>query len=195
MIEFSTIMSIKSCLRGHSGGRYAGSGSCKECRKASRRAQYAANPEEARAANRAWYAANLEKRRANARALYAANPEKDRAYSRARSRAQYAANPEKTRANARAKYAANPEKVLAICRALHAANKLQLVEHMGGRCADCALTFHQKVYDFHHIDPSVKDPKASRLFKKGLIAEVIEELKKCVMLCANCHRLRHASLL
>ena len=176
MIEFSTIMSIKSCLRGHSGGRYAGSGSCKECRKASRRAQYAANPEEARAANRAWYAANLEKRRA-------------------RSRAQYAANPEKTRANARAKYAANPEKVLAICRALHAANKLQLVEHMGGRCADCALTFHQKVYDFHHIDPSVKDPKASRLFKKGLIAEVIEELKKCVMLCANCHRLRHASLL
>ena len=121
------------------------------------------------------------------RERYAANPEKARAADRAR----YAANPEEARAASRARYAANPEEA----RANQAAKKLQLVEHMGGRCTDCAGIFPPRVYDFHHLDPSIKDPKASKLFKKGLTAEVIEELKKCVMLCANCHRIRHASIL
>ena len=189
MTELYTITSIKPCKRGHTGGRYA-SGGCKECVLAVSRAQYAANPEKGRAASRAIYAANPEEARAAGRARYAANPEKAIAAVRARRKA----NPEEARAADRARHAANPEKRTAD-RASKAAKKLQLVTYMGGKCTDCAGIFPPRVYDFHHLDPSIKDPKATTLFRKGLTAEVIEELKKCVMLCANCHRIRHASIL
>ena len=66
--------------------------------------------------------------------------------------------------------------------------KAKAVEEMGGCCQDCGGVFHQSVYDFHHLDPSTKDANPSKLLKskKGR-----EELKKCILLCANCHRLRH----
>lgn len=66
--------------------------------------------------------------------------------------------------------------------------KAKAVQEMGGKCQDCGGVFHQSAYDFHHLDPSVKDDNPSRLLRtsKGR-----EELKKCVLLCANCHRLRH----
>jgi len=70
-------------------------------------------------------------------------------------------------------------------------NKARAVELMGGKCKDCGFqTEHLSVYDFHHLEPKGKD------FSIGLIQnhkwENIErELKKCVMLCSNCHRIRH----
>ena len=61
-------------------------------------------------------------------------------------------------------------------------------------CADCNVSFedHPEWVDFHHPDPSVKDMAPSRLVRysrKRLHAEV----EKCVPLCANCHRTRHAT--
>lgn len=68
--------------------------------------------------------------------------------------------------------------------------KQKAVAYKGGVCADCGGEFHQAVFDFHHLNPTEKDlGPASALLLKWEKAKA--ELDKCVMLCANCHRLRH----
>lgn len=62
------------------------------------------------------------------------------------------------------------------------------VEYMGGECFDCKGVFPQCVYQFHHLDPTQKDFNPSN--KRGF-ETMKPELDKCVMLCANCHMVRH----
>ena len=66
--------------------------------------------------------------------------------------------------------------------------KRQAVIYMGGRCKDCDGKFPLCAYDFHHLDPTQKDFGIS---KKTNFEEVKPELDKCVMLCKNCHSIRH----
>lgn len=56
-------------------------------------------------------------------------------------------------------------------------------------CTDCGLSFKNEPYlcDFHHTDPSNKEGELSQLPSK----KFLEEVKKCIPLCANCHRRRH----
>lgn len=69
-------------------------------------------------------------------------------------------------------------------------HKQQLVEHFGNKCNDCKGSFPICCYDFHHIDPSVKLFEiAPRL--DGKIETIMEEVNKCIMICSNCHRIRH----
>lgn len=65
------------------------------------------------------------------------------------------------------------------------------VSLFGNKCFLCHGTFHPAAFDFHHIDPTKKDMHitGSKSYKVRL-----EELKKCVMLCSNCHRTIHAAL-
>ena len=43
----------------------------------------------------------------------------------------------------------------------------------------------------HHIDESKKDPCFNNM-KSWAIKRIDVELDKCVVLCANCHRVRHS---
>ena len=58
-------------------------------------------------------------------------------------------------------------------------------------CADCGA-FDIRYMDWHHTDPSTKVRGINEWIcarsKKG----VREEIKKCICLCSNCHRIRHA---
>jgi hypothetical protein len=72
------------------------------------------------------------------------------------------------------------------------AKKRQAVEYKGNKCFDCGLSFPDCVYDFHHLDPSQKDMNPSALIRLGF-EKAKPELDKCVMLCSNCHRIRHFS--
>ena len=45
--------------------------------------------------------------------------------------------------------------------------------------------------DLHHIHPHLKSFELSTV-KTHSIGSIDAELNKCVVLCANCHRLRHA---
>ena len=67
--------------------------------------------------------------------------------------------------------------------------KIKVIQYMGGVCEDCQGSFNPCVYDFHHVD-GTKEHNVSHLLR-GKWENIINELKKCVMLCANCHRLRH----
>lgn len=69
--------------------------------------------------------------------------------------------------------------------------KQKAIEYLGGCCHDCGLTSDiPAVFDFHLIDPEQKDSDISRLVRFSW-KKVREELDKCVLLCANCHRTRH----
>lgn len=68
----------------------------------------------------------------------------------------------------------------------------QAFEYCGSQCFDCGFkTTYLAVYDFHHLRD--KKYNLSQMFaaKRGW-GSVQKELDKCVMLCANCHRIRHA---
>ena len=71
--------------------------------------------------------------------------------------------------------------------------KRKAVEYLGGKCIDCGLeTDIFDVYDFHHLDPETKVCNISELIGEGKNnwATIRAELDKCVLLCANCHRIR-----
>lgn len=69
-------------------------------------------------------------------------------------------------------------------------NKLRAIEYKGGCCKDCKGTFPPYVYDFHHLDPKEKEGTLGTLLHRTF-ENCIVELDKCVLLCANCHRIRH----
>ena len=54
------------------------------------------------------------------------------------------------------------------------------------------VMIHIGALEFHHINPAEKDfTVGDRDFK---LKDCIEETKKCVLICANCHREVHAGL-
>lgn len=67
--------------------------------------------------------------------------------------------------------------------------KKTLVEMFHRICHDCGGVFPDCVYDFHHKEPSQKDFKIS--YFRVLDDRLFSELKKCIMVCSNCHRIRH----
>lgn len=49
--------------------------------------------------------------------------------------------------------------------------------------------------DFHHINPNEKDRNVSEWAASKSRNKVLEEIEKCIVACANCHRKHHAGLL
>ena len=68
--------------------------------------------------------------------------------------------------------------------------KLWAIEYLGGKCSKCGQVFHPAVYEFHHTDPQTKDRDPSKMLQLSK-ERLTNELNKCVLLCANCHRLEH----
>lgn len=64
------------------------------------------------------------------------------------------------------------------------------VVYKGGSCQSCGYTGCDDVFDFHHRDPSQKDFQIGGSTKGW--QKIREELDKCDLLCANCHREHHA---
>ena len=73
--------------------------------------------------------------------------------------------------------------------------KKKAIEAFGGKCIVCAYDKCDKALDFHHLDPSKKDFSIGQVTESPVaITKIADELEKCVMLCANCHREYHAGL-
>jgi hypothetical protein len=78
--------------------------------------------------------------------------------------------------------------------------ELQL-KYKGNNCAHCGQsvvdslerfgTFH-RLYHFNHVDPNSKHPDYDNLIRRNISTEQLDELDKCVLLCANCHGAVHA---
>jgi ribosomal protein L44E len=57
-------------------------------------------------------------------------------------------------------------------------------------CTKCGFN-HTAALDFHHIDPSNKTGSVNQLVSDGRFKAAFEEMEKCIVLCANCHRIHH----
>jgi hypothetical protein len=68
--------------------------------------------------------------------------------------------------------------------------KRELVAQRGGRCSDCGYEVTVVALEFHHRDPATKDFAIGGF--NGSLARLEAEALKCDLICANCHRKRHA---
>lgn len=65
--------------------------------------------------------------------------------------------------------------------------KRKLVEEAGGKCALCGYSRWLGALQFHHLDPSEKEFHLAHRGHSRAIAKSRAEMRKCVLLCANCH--------
>lgn len=68
--------------------------------------------------------------------------------------------------------------------------KKRCVEYKGGKCIRCGYSEYVGALEFHHRDPKQKDFNIGN--NRTAFTEYIKnELDKCDLLCANCHRTVH----
>lgn len=70
--------------------------------------------------------------------------------------------------------------------------KILSIEYKGSKCEICGYNKCISALEFHHIDPKEKD---FGIAEKGYTRSwnrVKEELDKCILICANCHREIHS---
>ena len=70
--------------------------------------------------------------------------------------------------------------------------KAAAIKYLGGKCENCGWQGNQAALQFHHTDPEKKD------FTIGNVANkkwefIKNELEKCMLLCANCHAIKHST--
>jgi len=70
--------------------------------------------------------------------------------------------------------------------------KLKAIEYKGGACEICKYSKYYGALEFHHIDPSKKDFGIAANGLTRAWEKIKQELDKCQLLCANCHREVHA---
>lgn len=69
--------------------------------------------------------------------------------------------------------------------------KEELIAYKGGKCEICGYNKCIAALDFHHINPEEKDfaISDSNIYKN--IKALKQEVDKCMLVCANCHRELH----
>ena len=73
--------------------------------------------------------------------------------------------------------------------------KEKLVESMGGCCICCGYNKTVAALAFHHLNPSEKEFSISDVLASPIsIKKIEEELKKCILVCQNCHCEIHAGI-
>ena len=58
------------------------------------------------------------------------------------------------------------------------------------KCSQCGMQ-HPAVIDFHHVIRDKGKRGVNRLVANGCFTAAMEEIQKCIPLCANCHRMLH----
>ena len=66
--------------------------------------------------------------------------------------------------------------------------KVNLVHICGDKCCICGYNKSIAALEFHHINPADKEYSISSKGTCRNIRTDIAEIKKCILLCANCHR-------
>ena len=67
------------------------------------------------------------------------------------------------------------------------------IEYLGGKCIECGYDRCIAGLDFHHPDPTKKDPDFSKKCETTW-AKMKPKIKGCVVICCRCHREIHAGL-
>ena len=94
-------------------------------------------------------------------------------------------------------YATYHEQYLARAKQRRAGQRLEYRQNMIAYMADksCVTCGESdiRVLEFDHLDPSLKTFNVSQAVAKGYSwNDVLQEIKKCQLLCANCHKRKTA---
>jgi len=73
-------------------------------------------------------------------------------------------------------------------------NKLRTMarEYKGGKCFLCGYKKCKDALEFHHIDIKGKDFSISKDGTTRSWERIKNEIEKCILVCANCHRELHS---
>lgn len=71
--------------------------------------------------------------------------------------------------------------------------KANLIKVCGNKCNICGYNKLQNALEFHHIDPSQKSYGIASDGTCHDLEKDLAEVKKCILVCANCHREVHAN--
>lgn len=89
------------------------------------------------------------------------------------------------------RYASNPRKhITNVVRN----SKSRLLQFQEWKCSMGCQVCHERYYaclDLHHVDPHAKEEVLSKALNTWSKARVEQELKKCVVVCKNCHTKIH----
>jgi predicted HNH restriction endonuclease len=69
----------------------------------------------------------------------------------------------------------------------------EIKEAFGAKCSICGYSKCAAALDFHHINPEEKEREISVHGCTFSKAKLLEEAKKCILICSNCHREVHDS--
>lgn len=70
--------------------------------------------------------------------------------------------------------------------------KAAAIKLLGGKCRTCGWHGDQAALQFHHINPKKKDFIIGNVANKRW-SFIKKELAECVLLCANCHIVKHST--
>ena len=98
---------------------------------------------------------------------------------------------EKNKSYSRKHYEKNREKVIAANNEVKARGKEKWDLYKSSlHCARCCEN-HVATLDFHHINPEDKEHSVADLISNKMFTKAYKEIKKCIVLCSNCHRKLH----
>jgi hypothetical protein len=70
--------------------------------------------------------------------------------------------------------------------------KLDIIQAAGGCCSKCGYSKNLAALVFHHSDSDAKDFKLDmRSLSNRKLAPILDEIRKCILVCANCHAELH----
>ena len=94
----------------------------------------------------------------------------------------------------RAWYAKNTESVKVRTKASNKAKRASIRDMLAGMknvpCVDCGKEYPSYVMDFDHVRGEKKFNISSAHRDAIAMDRILEELKKCEVVCSNCHRIR-----
>jgi hypothetical protein len=93
-------------------------------------------------------------------------------------------------------YTLHPEKRQRKQKLFRHKTRKMLLESAGGKCTLCGYNKSMSALDFHHREPEQKSFGISVGLKAGYsYQKLLEESKKCNLVCSNCHHEIHDGLL
>jgi len=73
--------------------------------------------------------------------------------------------------------------------------KETIIKSMGGKCCICSYSKCDKALELHHLDPELKEFSFGDVMARPKAwSQIIIELRKCILVCSNCHKELHAGI-
>lgn len=92
------------------------------------------------------------------------------------------------------KYADRREYIIKAVSKRHKKLREMAIEYGGGKCALCGYNRCGDALEFHHTDSSKKEFGVSQSGLTRSWEKTKDELDKCILVCANCHRELHNNI-